>query len=375
MEQTNFFKILDEVFRGDISTPNPLLDTYNQKLIRGENLSPAEAREAVQIIMSDTASDYQKGQFLTALKVKQPTVREIAAFAEILREMAIPVQIRVADGRSVLGDTCGTGGGTVETFNVSTAIMFILAAAGMVIAKHGNRAITSKCGSADVLEALGVRIDLPPDRVGECISEIGVGFIFAPNFHKAFKNIQPVRKRLPFPTVFNMLGPLVNPAFKSNAGRYVQVLGANRQELTETMAEVLRLLKSKRAMVVHGFNADGSQGLDELSTVGKTKVSELKGDSSVENYFITPGQFGIKRAEAKDLKGGTPQENAAIIRDILGGKQTGPKLDIVLLNAAAGLYVGGIAKNLEEGIVLARSIIKDGCALVKLEQLVRFTSS
>ncbi len=383
MQVETFAEKLNKIFRqgfgGDES-----LDPYIEKVTRKENLSPEEACIAMRILMSGKASEYQQREFLTAMHIKEPSVDEIAAFVYTLRKLAEPIKVKVKTGiwgRAVFGDTCGTGGGTLETFNVSTTIMFILAAAGIIIAKHGNRAITSKCGSADVLEELGININLGPKKVEECIAKIKIGFIFAPNFHKAFKNVQKVRKELPFPTIFNILGPLANPAFSLPVGlreetkaRYSQVLGVNKPELTEKIAEVLKRLNVQRAMVVHGFNGEGKKGMDELSTVGKTKVSELKADGNIAHYFLEPEQFGLKRAKPEDLLGGNPIENAKILVDILKGEEKGPKRELVLLNAAAGLYVGGKASNIKKGIMLAEKEIDNLRAYRKLEDLRNFSN-
>ena len=363
------YKIFRQKFGGDES-----LDSYIEKVKRKENLSPEEASIAMRILTSNTVSEFQQSAFLTAMYLKKPTVDEIAAFAYTLRKLAEPIS---GISEAVLGDTCGTGGGTLETFNVSTTIMFILAAAGIIIAKHGNRAVTSKCGSADVLEELGVNINLEPQEVARSISEIKIGFIFAPNFHKAFKNVQKVRKELGenhIPTVFNILGPLANPAFDlDDPKEYSQVLGVNRPELTEKIAEVLKRLQAKRAMVVYGFNSVNEKGMDELSTIGKTKVSELKEDQSIDNYFLEPEEFGLKRANSKDLLGGESKDNAKILVNILKGEDKGPKRDLVLLNAAAGLYVGGKAKNIKDGIKLAEQKIDSLEAYKKLEALIHFS--
>ncbi len=352
-------------------------DSYIEKIVRKKNLSPEEASIAMRILMSDKVSEYQQGEFLTAMAMKEPTAEELASFAYTLRKLAEPMELKGIKARTALVDTCGTGGGTLETFNVSTTIMFILAAAGIIIAKHGNKAITSKCGSADVLEKLGVNINLKPQEVAECISKIGIGFIFAPNFHKAFKNVQKIRKKLPFPTIFNVLGPLANPTFslENTKTEYSQVLGVNKPELTEKVAEVLKYLQVKRAIVVHGFNGMDEKGMDELSTVGKTKVSELKADGHIDNYFLEPEEFELKRANPKDLLGGAPSVNAKILVDILRGKDKGPKRDIVLLNAAAGLYVGGKAKDIKDGIKLAEQKIDSLAAYKKLEDLISFSKN
>ena len=363
------YKIFSQEFSG-----NESLDPYIEKVKRKENLSPEEAVMAMRILTSGEASESQQSTFLTAMHSKKETVDEIAAFAYTLRKLAEPVKVI---SEATFGDTCGTGGGTLETFNISTTIMFILASAGIVIAKHGNRSITSKCGSADVLEELGVNINLDSQRVAKCISEIGIGFIFAPKFHKAFKNVGSVRKKLGalgIPTIFNILGPLSNPVFgASELKAYSQILGVNRPELTEPMAEVLKRLQAARAIVAYGFNDAGEKGMDELSTIGKTKISELKEGGVIDNYFLEPEQFGLKRAKPDDLSGGDCKENAKILIDILQGKDKGPKRDIVLLNAAAGLYVGGKAENIKEGIKLASQQIDSLGAYKKLEELINFS--
>ena len=369
---------LNNVYGQILQNKDETLDPYIKKVTQKEDLTPAEAVAAMKILVSDGVSKDQQRDFLTALHIKKATVDEIAAFAFTLRKSAVPFDVKIGGlfHRAALGDTCGTGGGTFGTFNVSTTIMFILASAGIYIAKHGNRAITSQCGSADVLEELGVNINLEPNKVAECISKIKIGFIFAPNFHKTFKNVQKVRQELPFPTIFNILGPLANPAFNlvDTKARYSQVLGVNDPELTEDIARVLQQLNVQRAIVVYGYNGEHAKGMDELSTVGKTKVSELKGDGSIENYFLEPEQFGFKQASSKDLKGGSPKENAEILRNILKGVDKGPKRDLVLLNAAAGLYVGGEASTIKEGIKLAEQKIDSGEAYAKLESLIKFST-
>lgn len=369
--QTLLAKTLYDAYRAE-KGGDKVLDPYIEKIILQENLSGEEASRAMHLLASGKASKYQQGAFLTAMNVKGPTADELAAFARTLRDLAKPINVKTPGPEAILGDTCGTGGGTLDTFNVSTTIMFILASAGIIIAKHGNRAITSKCGSADVLEELGIDINASPSRVEECIAKIGIGFIYAPNFHKAFKNVQEVRKEIGIPTVFNILGPLANPAFSRTNAEYSQVLGVNKPELTEIMAETLKRLNVKRAIVVYGYNGGYKRGMDEFSTVGKTKVSEVKIDKSIKNYFIEPEQFGFKRANARDLVGGTAPENVKILRDILEGKDKGPKRDLVLLNAAAGLYVGGKAKNITGGIEIAKNEIDSGRAAWKLKALIEF---
>jgi len=349
------------------------LAPYLKKVRRREELEPYEAYGAMRILMSEKASDAQKAAFLTALNSKGESIAEIAAFVFALREMAEPVRVKLREGSdAVIGDTCGTGGGTLDTFNISTTIMFILAASGMVIAKHGNRAITSKCGSADVLEKLGVRIDLQPSQVEDCISKIGLGFIYAPNFHRAFKNVQKVRREIGVPTVFNILGPLANPAFDAKKKNGVQLLGVREPRLTRRMAEVLKLLNMKRVFVVHGFDDTHTGAMDELSTLGENVVSELCEDGTIKDYKISPGEFGFRPARAEDLSGGGGEDNRRILIDILKGRERGAKRDIVLLNAAAGLLLGDKAKSLQEGIGVAAQLIDSGRAYEKLTQLRNF---
>ena len=374
MRAGTFAETLYNAFRKEYGGDESL-DFYIEKVVQKQDLSVEEACVAMRILVSGRASEFQQGAFLTAMYKKEPTVDEITAFAYTLRSLATQIKVETSKTglfihSAALGDTCGTGGGPLETFNVSTTIMFILASAGIIIAKHGNRAVTSKCGSADVLEALGVNINLEPKQVEECISKIGIGFIFAPHFHKAFENVQKVRKELPFQTIFNILGPLANPAFSLD-GDNRQVLGVNRAELVEKMAEVLKRLNVKKAIVVHGYYNGHKDGMDELSTVGETKVSELKEDGSIENHVYTPEEFGLKRAKPEDLIGGGPSENAKILENILKGEDKGPKRDLVLLNAAAGLYVCGKAKNIQEGIKLAEKEIDSLRAYNKLKELIK----
>ncbi len=370
-EQNSFFDELLSRYREE-SGEEKGLTPYIEKICRKENLEPYEAYGAMRILMSEKASDPQRAAFLTALNAKGASIAEIAAFVFALREMAEPVRIKLREGSDIVGDTCGTGGGTLDTFNISTTIMFVLAASGMVIAKHGNRAITSKCGSADVLEKLGVRIDLKPSQVEDCISKIGLGFIYAPNFHRAFKNVQKVRREIGVPTVFNILGPLANPAFDSKKRNGVQLLGVREPRLTRRMAEVLKLLNMKRAFVVHGFDDTHNGAMDELSTLGENMVSELCEDGEIKDYKILPGEFGFKPARAEDLSGGGGEENRRILIDILKGRERGAKRDILLLNAAAGLLLGDKAKSLKEGIGVAAQLIDSGRAYEKLEQLKNF---
>jgi anthranilate phosphoribosyltransferase len=373
-DQDRLKKVLDDLHSQCSSPINPHLAQITDKIKYNNDLSDDEAGEAMKLLMSEDIAEAQQAEFLVSMQSKGPTASELASFALTLRELAHPLPLELHPSQFPLGDTCGTGGGTQETFNVSTTIIFILAAAGITIAKHGNRAVTSSCGSADVLEALGVKIDLQPSSVKECIEELGIGFLFAPLFHKAFKNIMPIRKKLaPYTqTVFNLLGPLVNPAFGSCSDKTpcVHVLGVNDPGLVETFAQVLKILKIQRAMVVYGYS--DHMGMDELSTVGKTKVSELKSDGTIDNYRIAPEEFGLVKASNRDLTGGS--DNAQIITDILTGKETGPRRDLALLNAAAGLYVGGKADNIRTGIELAQSKIDDGSAKEKLDDFIRVTN-
>jgi len=331
-----------------------LLKALN-KALAGANLSEDEAKEAMHELMSGKVPPAQIASFLTALRMKGETVEEIAAFAGIMREFAHRIQPRV---KGVLVDTCGTGGDKIKTFNISTCAMFVAAGAGVQIAKHGNRSVTSKSGSADVLEALGVTIDLPPPEVQRCIEKVGMGFMFAPRFHPAMKHATPVRREMKIRTVFNILGPLTNPA-----SAHTQLMGVFDGELVEKLARVLGKLGCQRAIVVHGVD-----GLDEISTIGKTIVSELS-DSKVTTKIIRPEDFDIKRASPSALSGGDATENARILLQILKDEK-GPKTDIVLLNSAAAIVVGGVAKNLKKALELAQESISSGRAMKKLREFV-----
>lgn len=329
------------------------------KLVEGSDLTSDEAKEAMKTIMSGNATDAQIGSFLTALRTKGETIDEISACAGVMREFAEKINPKVS---GTLVDTCGTGGDKIRTFNISTISAFVIAGAGIPIAKHGNRSVTSKAGSADLLEALGVKLDMAPTDVEKAVEEVGIGFMFAPAFHGAMKYAIGPRKEIGIRTVFNILGPLTNPA---NA--QAQVLGVYDPELTEKMAGVLANLGTERALVVHGIG-----GLDEISTFGETKVSEFK-DGAVKTYEIKPEDFGIKRAAPEELAGGDPKENADIAINILKNKEKGPMRDIVLLNSAAGIYVGGHADSIADGILLAEGSIDSGAAYEKLSGLVDFS--
>jgi anthranilate phosphoribosyltransferase len=328
-----------------------------QKLTDGLNLSEQEIMEAMNCIMEGNATQAQIGSFLTALRIKGETIEEITGCVRVMSEKAE----KVVPGVDYFIDVVGTGGDKSNTFNISTASAFVAAAGGVTVAKHGNRAASSKCGSADVLEALGINILLTPEQVKECIDTVGIGFMFAQSFHKSMKHAAGPRKELGIRTVFNILGPLTNPA--NAKGR---LLGVYDGRLTEPLVKVLSNLDIERAMVIHGMD-----GLDEITTTTSTKVSELK-DGKIINYTISPESFGFKLVTKEDLTGGDALRNIEIIYSIFNGEK-GPKRDIVILNAAAALYVGKVAGSLEEGIQLAAEIIDSGKALKKLNELKEFT--
>ena len=327
-------------------------------LVSGQSLPEDQAEQVMSEIMNGEVTPAQFGAFVTALRLKGETVDEITGLARVMRSKAIGV---VADGALV--DTCGTGGDNSSTFNISTAAAFVAAGAGVRIAKHGNRAMSSQCGSADVLETLGVCIELNAEQVQRCLEEVGIGFIFAPAFHPAMKYAGPPRREIGIRTVFNILGPLTNPASAS-----AQVLGVAEESLTEKLAQVLQSLGCQHALVVHG-----EDGLDEITVTGKTRVCELK-DNRITTYFISPEDFGLSRATPDSLRGGTVDENAVLLRGILTGAQ-GPQRDVVLLNAAAALVAGGRAQELQHGVKLAGEAIDNGSALAKLEELIKLGQS
>jgi len=329
------------------------------KLIDGEDLSNEEAEKAMKAIMGGEATQAQIGSFLTALRMKGETMKEISACARIMRDFSERITPRV---RGTLVDTCGTGGDKIKTFNISTIAAFIAAGAGIPIAKHGNRSVTSKAGSADLLEALGVRIDCPPKEVQRCIEKAGIGFMFAPIFHKAMKYAIGPRKEIGIRTVFNVLGPLTNPA---NA--QAQILGVFNAGLTSRLAGALRSLDVEKALVVHGLD-----GLDEISTFGSTQITELSPEG-IRTYRVKPEEFGLRRASIGDLTGGDADYNAGVTIDLLKNCVKGPKRDVVALNAAAAIYVGGKAESIGEGISLAEESIDSGKAYLKLAMLVRET--
>jgi anthranilate phosphoribosyltransferase len=319
-------------------------------------------------IMSGNATNAQIASFLTALRMKGETVEELIGFAKVMRAKASPVLSKIAvetafsgTDREMLVDTCGTGGDATGTFNISTATAFVVAGAGIRVAKHGNRSVSSICGSADVVEALGIRIDLPADAVARCIDEVGIGFLYAPLLHEAMKHVVLARREMKIRTVFNLLGPICNPARAT-----AQVLGVYNEDLTEIMAQVLCELGTERAFVVHGCD-----GLDEITISGESKISEVRG-REVRTYYVTPEDFGIQRAPISAIQGGDAKRNAEIIQEVLSDRG-GTRQDVVLLNAAAGLVVGGKAATLHDGIRLARESICSGKAKECLQKLIALT--
>ncbi|MBI2829821.1 MAG: anthranilate phosphoribosyltransferase [Chloroflexi bacterium] len=330
-----------------------------QILIAGKSLTMDEASKVMEEIMNGEVSPAQFGAFVTALRIKGETVEEITGLAKVMRAKAIQVK---TDGPVV--DTCGTGGDGLFTFNISTTAAFIVAGAGLKVAKHGNRAMSSRSGSADVLEALGVKLELTAEQVERCLEEVGMGFMFAPAFHPAMKYAAAPRREIGIRTVFNILGPLTNPA-----GAKAQVLGVADETLVEKLARVLQSLGCHHALVVHG-----EDGLDEITSTGESWVCEVK-DDLLTGYSIRPESFGLSRASLTDLKGGTAAENATILRKILSGAAAGPQRDVVLLNAAAALFAGDKVASLADGIAVARQALDSRKAIAKLEQLIKFTQS
>ncbi len=344
-------------------------------------LSRAEARAVMEEVLAGRADDDQIAALLVALADKGETVEEIVGFAQAIRAAAspwpgAPAAPRAADlGDEIaaavespresapLLDTCGTGGDAAVTFNISTATALVAAGAGARVAKHGNRSVSSKCGSADVMEKLGVKLDLPIERLAACLEQVGIVFLFAPAMHSAMKRVQAARQRLRRRTVFNLLGPLTNPA-----GASAQVIGVYAEDLVEKLAAALRELGLERAMVVHGRD-----GLDEITLTAPTKIAELR-DGQIRVYEVTPEEFGLRRVKPGDLAGGDAAVNAAIVREVLGGR-TSPRRDVVRLNAAAALVVAGMAETIAEGLPLAAQAIDSAAAKKKLEALVEFTKA
>ena len=334
-----------------------------------QSLSREEAHAVMTEVLTGQCTDAQIAAFLVALHMKGETVEEIVGFAEAIRAAATPLALHgnsVLDasgtGRDALVDTCGTGGDTSGTFNISTATALVAAGAGVRVAKHGNRSVTSKCGSADVMEALGVNITLPPVRIAACLEEVGIAFLFAPAMHSAMKYVQPARRELRLRTVFNLLGPLTNPARAT-----CQVVGVYSADLVEKLAEALSMLGLRRALVVHG-----SDGLDEITITGPTRVGEVR-EGRVHSYEITPEDCGLGRAALDDISGGDATLNAELIREVLEGKKSARR-DVVLLNAAAALVAAGRADHLRDAVPLAAKAIDTGAASEKLRALVAFTN-
>ena len=330
------------------------------KLVAGNDLTKEEAMKAQEMILSGEATQSQIACFLTALRMKGETLDEITGLAMVLRDKANTISPKVDN----YVDFVGTGGDCTYSFNISTTSAFVVAAAGVPVAKHGNRSISSKSGAGDVLEALGVNISADPDVVEKCVEEVGIGFMFAPHFNHAMKYVGPVRKEMGIRTVFNILGPLSNPS-RAKA----MVVGVYSPSLTEVIAGTMANLDVKR-----GFVVSGEDNMDEFTLTGSSTVSEIK-DGKVETYEITPEQFGLKRCKIEDLQGGDGTVNAQITKDILSGKERGAKREIVLLNAGAALYIGGKAESIEEGIRIAGETIDSGKAMETLEAMVKATNA
>lgn len=336
--------------------PNDVVSRAIDAVCAGDHLTADHAGAVLSEIMEGRTDPIQTGAFLIALRAKGETVPELVGLARTMRALAAPVESR----RGNLVDTAGTGGGP-STFNVSTAAALVAAGAGCAVAKHGNRSNTSKCGSADLLEALGVNIELEPEAVGRCIDEVGFGFMFAPRHHAAMAHVIPARKALGVRTIFNFLGPLTNPA-----GADRQLLGVADRHYQETIAEALVGLGSVRALVVAA-----EDGLDEFSLATRTRVIEVA-DGGTSEWFVQPGRFGLAPADLDAVAGGTPAENAAAVRGVLAG-DPGPKRDLTLLNAAAAIYVGGLAGDLEEGVAKAAAAVDSGAAAEILDGLIAAT--
>lgn len=352
-----------------------ILDALHRIANHGQSLDRQEAREVMAEVLSAKCTDAQISALLVALHMKGETVEEIVGFAEAIRAAALPLPVESSNALDVSGtgrdalaesslvDTSGTGGDASGTFNISTATAFVAAGAGVRVAKHGNRSISSRCGSADVMEALGVNVQLSPELAARCLREIGICFLYAPNLHAAMKQVQTVRRELRMRTMFNLLGPLTNPARASG-----QVVGVYSLDLVEKLAEALSMLGLHRALVVHGLD-----GLDEITITGPTRVAEAR-DGTVRTYEITPEEFGMTRAPLADISGGDALENAAIIRAVLSGKKS-PRRDVVLLNSAAALVAAGKADHLSAALPLAVQSIDSGAAARKLDAMTRFTAT
>jgi len=352
-----------------------ILDALHRLTSHSQSLGRVEAREVMAEVLAGQCTDAQIAALLIALRMKGETVEEIVGFAEAIRAAAAPLPIRGAEALAVSGtgrdalaeeslvDTSGTGGDASGTFNISTATALVTAGAGVRVAKHGNRSISSKCGSADVVEALGINIQLSPERAAQCLRDVGICFLYAPNLHPAMKQVQTVRRELRMRTMFNLLGPLTNPARASG-----QVVGVYSLDLVEKLAEALSMLGLHRALVVHGLD-----GLDEITITGTTRVAEAR-EGSVRSYEVEPEEFGMARATLQEIAGGDATENAAIIRAVLAGEKS-PRRDVVLLNAAAALVAAGRADRIAEAVSIAAEAIDSGAATRKLQALTAFTSS
>ncbi len=347
---------------------SPIITEAVRTLVERRDLTRIEAAAAMEAIMSGASTNAQIAAFLTALRMKGETVEELIGFAQVMRAKVVKIRTRPDDvaaltgtDRDMLIDTCGTGGDAAGTFNVSTATAFVVAGAGLRVAKHGNRSVSSLCGSADVVETLGVNLDLPPAKVARCVEEAGIGFLYAPLLHTAMKHVMAARREMGVRTVFNMLGPLTNPA-----GANAQVIGVYSPALTEPLARVLAELGTHRAFVVHG-----ADGLDEISNTGESRISEVRG-GVVRSVTVRPEDFGVTRAPIGDLRGGDREQNAEIIRAILAG-EPGARRDIVLMNASAALVAGGRARDFKEGVEAAARSVDGGAARQKLERLVAFS--
>jgi anthranilate phosphoribosyltransferase len=347
-----------------------ILEALHRIANHRQSLSREEAHAVMTEVLTGQCSDAQIAALLVALHMKGETVEEIVGFAEAIRAAAIPLKLHsnsVLDasgtGRDALVDTCGTGGDASGTFNISTVTAFVVAGAGVRVAKHGNRSVTSKCGSADVIEALGVNIHLPVAKIEACLEEVGIAFLFAPAMHSAMKHVQTARRELHLRTVFNLLGPLTNPARAT-----CQVVGVYSADLVEKLAEALSMLGLRRALVVHG-----SDGLDEITITGPTRVGEVR-EGQVHSYEVTPEEFGLQRASLADIAGGDVAQNAILIREVLSGKKSARR-DVVLLNAAAALVAAGRADHLRDAVPLAAKAIDSGGAAAKLRELAAFTTA
>jgi anthranilate phosphoribosyltransferase len=341
-----------------------------RRVVDRGDLSAAEAESVLEQIMTGQCTDAQIAALLTALRMKGETVEELTGFARVMRSKAAPVRpqsvVTAAMGgteRESLIDTCGTGGDVSGSFNVSTATAFVVAGAGVRVAKHGNRSVSSQCGSADVVEALGIRIELPAERIARAIDEVGIGFLHAPLLHEAMKYVALARRQMGIRTIFNMLGPLTNPA-----GADAQVIGVYAAHLTELLAAVLAELGSRRVLVVHG-----SDGMDEITITGESKITELSG-GKLATYTVSPEEFGLARATLEKIQGGDARRNAEIIMGVFRG-EAGPRRDIVLLNGAAALVASGKVAGFAEGVRVAAESIDSGAAMRKLRDLIEFTNA